>query len=32
MGRYNIRESLRERSPATNLVFSRDSEIFDNKI
>ena len=30
MGRYNIRESLRERSPATNLVFSRDSEIFDN--
>jgi hypothetical protein len=32
MGRYNIRESLRESSPAINLVFSRDGEIFDNKI
>ena len=30
MGRYNTRESLRESSPATNLVFSRACELFDN--
>jgi hypothetical protein len=32
MGRNNIRESLRESSPAINLVFSRACEEFNNKI
>jgi hypothetical protein len=32
MGRYNTRESIRESSPAINLVFSRVSEEFNNKI
>jgi hypothetical protein len=32
MGRYNTRESVRESSPAINLVFSRDGTYFNNKI
>jgi hypothetical protein len=32
MGRYNTRESIRESSPAINLVFSRVGGEFNNKI
>jgi hypothetical protein len=32
MGRYNTRESIRESSSAINLVFSRVSGEFNNKI
>ena len=32
MGRYNTRETIRENSPATNLVFSIVCEKLDNKI
>jgi hypothetical protein len=32
MGRYNTREIIRESSPATNPVFSRGCEEFNNKI
>jgi hypothetical protein len=30
VGRYNTRETLRESSPAINLVFSRVSKDFNN--
>ena len=30
MGRYNTREKIRESSPATNPVFSRGCEEFNN--
>jgi hypothetical protein len=32
MGRYNTRETIRESSPAINLVFSSVSGEFNNKI
>jgi hypothetical protein len=32
MGKYNTRESIRESSPAINLVFSRVCGEFNNKI
>jgi hypothetical protein len=32
MGQYNTREKIRESSPAINLVFSRVSGEFNNKI
>jgi hypothetical protein len=32
MGKYNTRESIRESSPAINLVFSRVGAYFNNKI
>jgi hypothetical protein len=32
MGSYNKRENIRESSPAINLVFSRVSAEFNNKI
>jgi hypothetical protein len=32
MGRYNTRENIRKSSPAINLVFSRVSGEFNNKI
>ena len=32
MGRYNTRETIRESSPAINLVFSKVSGDFNNKI
>jgi len=32
MGRYNMKETIREGSPAIKLVFSRVNGDFDNKI
>lgn len=32
MGRYNVRETIRESSPAINLVFSRACEYYDKQL